>query len=161
MSFGLRKFRAQYGDAFAGTDLLEEKPGAWRCRIRGLMDEGCWVLCNPEDVIRCTMCKGSDELCGDCKVPLCRHCFKYIRPGGLKGGIPGSLANDNFWDETCSLLYKYNVTWLERAIASPCWTTLLVCYLEGDKGHLMNEQVEQQRWRTRIKGSVASFQLPE
>ena len=110
MSFGLRKFRAQYGDAFEGTDLLEEKPGAWRCRIRGLMDEDCWVLCNPEDVVRCKKCIGSDELCRACQIPLCHRCLKFILPGGQKGGIPWSLANDNFWDETCSLLYKYNVT---------------------------------------------------
>ena len=37
---------------------------------------------------------------------------------------------------------------------------MLVCYVEGDSGHLMNEVVGQQQWRTRVKGSVASFQMP-
>ena len=37
---------------------------------------------------------------------------------------------------------------------------MLVCYVEGDQGHLMNEVVGKQQWRTRVKGSVASFQMP-
>ena len=65
-----------------------------------------------------------------------------------------------FLEETYAILYKYKATWLEMTVASPCGTTMLVCYVEGDKGHFMNEVVGRQQWRTRVKGSVASFQMP-
>ena len=91
---------------------------------------------------------------------LCHECRRYVFATKSKGGIPWSLANDNFWDEPYAIVYKYNVTWLETMVASPCWTSILVCYVEGDKGHLMNEAIGQQRWRTRVKGSAASFQMP-
>ena len=59
-----------------------------------------------------------------------------------------ALANDNFWGYTSDLLYKYQVTWLEAAIVQPCWTSMLVCYVEGDEGHLFGEQIQQQQFRT-------------
>ena len=162
-SFSLIQFRDWYGDAFADSDALGDGPGDSRCRIQGNAGEFTgWVSCNPEDVVRCNKCKNAADkrICTDCEIPLCAQCARYILPSGPTGGIPWSLANDNFWDSTCPLVYKYNVTWLEMAIASPCWTTMLICYVEGDRGHLMNEVVGQQQWRTRIKGSVASFQMP-
>ena len=162
-SFSLVRFREWYGDAFKESDLLTEEPGPWRCKLLGEAGEfKGWVLCNAEDVVRCDKCRLREEgaLCGGCEVALCHECAMYVFAQARKGGIPWSLANDNFWDETYGLLYKYNVTWLEMTVASPCWTTMLVCYVEGDQGHLMNEVVGKQQWRTRVKGSVASFQMP-
>ena len=46
------------------------------------------------------------------------------------------------------------------AIASPCWTTLLVYYIEGDKGHLFNEVVGQQQRQVRVRGTAVSFRMP-
>ena len=92
-------------------------------------------------------------------VPLCHSCIRVMR-GGAKGGIPLSLCNDNFWTHTCELLYKYDVTWLEMAVASPCWTLMLVYYVEGDRGHLINEKVGGQQWRTKVKGGACSFKMP-
>ena len=50
------------------------------------------------------------------------------------------LANDNWWGYTSCLLFKHQVTWLEAAIVQPCWTSMLVCYVEGDEGHLLGSQ---------------------
>ena len=62
--------------------------------------------------------------------------------------IPMVLANDNFWGYTSDLLFKYKVTWLEAAIVQPCWTSMLVCYVEGDEGHLLGEEMQKQQFRT-------------
>ena len=43
-----------------------------------------------------------------------------------------ALCNDNF------LSYTTEVRWIEAAIVSPVWTSVLVYYVEGDLGHLMN-----------------------
>ena len=70
------------------------------------------------------------------------------------------LANDNFWGYTTCLLFKYQVTWIEAAIVQPCWTSMLVCYVEGDEGHLLGEHVQQQTHRTRVRGTAHSFHMP-
>ena len=36
---------------------------------------------------------------------------------------------------------RYRVAWLEASIASPCWATMLTCYVESDKGHLVSEEL--------------------
>ena len=51
------------------------------------------------------------------------------------------LCNDNLWGYTTDLIAKYQVRWIEMAIVSPCWTSMLVYYVEEDRGHLMNEEV--------------------
>lgn len=71
-----------------------------------------------------------------------------------------ALCNDNFWGYTTDILYKYQVTWLEAAIVQPCWTTMMVCYVEGDEGHLLGEKVNQQQYRTRVRGTAHSFAMP-
>ena len=37
---------------------------------------------------------------------------------------------------------------------------MLLCYVEGDEGHLLGEQVQQQRHRTRVRGKAHSFNMP-
>ena len=37
---------------------------------------------------------------------------------------------------------------------------MLVCYVEGDHGHLMGEDLNQQRFRTRARGIAHSFHMP-
>ena len=63
-----------------------------------------------------------------------------------------ALANDNFWGYTTDIIQRYRVRWIEAAIVSPCWTNLVVFYVEGDFGHLMSEQVGRQLFRTRVRG---------
>ena len=98
-------------------------------------------------------------MCARCQIPLCKTCYLHT-VGAQSGAIAESLANDNFWDHTTAILFKHNVTWLELAVASPCWTSLVVYYVEGDRGHLLNERFAQQQWRTRVRGSACSFNMP-
>lgn len=60
---------------------------------------------------------------------------------------PMMLCNDNFWGYTTDLLYRYQVRWIESAIVSPCWTTMLVFYAEGDFGNLYNEELGKPKYR--------------
>ena len=55
---------------------------------------------------------------------------------------------------------RYKVRWIEAAIVSPCWTTMIVYYVEGDMGHLMNEEMGQQKFRTVVRGSCSSYHMP-
>ncbi len=37
---------------------------------------------------------------------------------------------------------------------------MLVCYVEGDQGHLLGEEVQKQSHRTRVRGTAHSFHMP-
>jgi hypothetical protein len=90
-SFSLIEFKKWYEDAFSHSDALGVCPGEWRCLIQGNAGEYTgWVLCNPEDVVRCNKCKNAADkhICTDCEIPLCAQCAKYILPSGPLGGIP-------------------------------------------------------------------------
>ena len=71
-----------------------------------------------------------------------------------------ALANDNFLGYTTDILTKYKVRWLEAAIVSPCWTSIIIYYVEGDHGHLFNEEMGNQKCRTVVRGSCASYWMP-
>ena len=71
-----------------------------------------------------------------------------------------SLCNDNFWGYTTDIIGKYKVRWIEAAIVSPCWTAMLVYYVEGDWGHLMTEELGAQKYRTVVRGNCFSFHMP-
>ena len=81
-------------------------------------------------------------MCGNCEVALCSDCAgAFLRePRILEMG----LCNDKLWGYSCGIIYKYKVRWLEAAIVSPCWTPLLVQYVEVDEGHLLNENLQDQ-----------------
>ena len=125
--------------------------------------EPIMLLCQPEDVIRDgpRCCRHAEhELCGDCRIPICHSCWHYAWSKRYNYRIPMCLANDNFWGYTTSLLTRYRVRWIEAAIVTPCWTNMLIYYVEGDHGHLMNEEMGQQKFRTVVRGSCASYQMP-
>ncbi len=99
------------------------------------------------------------RLCDDCRLPLCHRCAACIVTKQA-ANIPMVLCNDNFWGYTTELLFKYKVRWLEAAIVSPVWTSMMVCYVEGDGGHLLNEDMQQQQFRTRVRGTAHSVHMP-
>ena len=119
------------------------------------------LLCCPEDVERCPSCKKRPNvLCGDCRIPLCKRCWSLGWSSRYNHRIPMALANDNFIGYATELLAKYKVRWLEAAIVSPCWTSMIIYYVEGDHGHLLNEDMGQQKCRTVVRGSCASYWMP-
>ena len=61
---------------------------------------------------------------------------------------------------TADVIYKYKVRWIEAAIATPCWTSMIVYYAEGDYGHLMTQPLGRQEHRALVKGTCFSFHMP-
>ena len=70
------------------------------------------------------------------------------------------MTNDNFWGYADEVIYKHDVRFLEMAIVSPAWTNMVVFYVEGDYGHLLNERVHRQQFRILVRGAPISFKLP-
>ena len=70
------------------------------------------------------------------------------------------LANDNMWGYPSDIIVRYKVRWIEMAIVLPVWTTMMVYYVEGDYGHLMEEQHGKVQDRTAFKGHCFSFVMP-
>ena len=71
-----------------------------------------------------------------------------------------SLSNDHYYGNVDKFLVENQVTWLECAAASVCWSTMLVYYLEDPYGHLMNEKMGNPQGRTRVRGNLFSFTMP-
>ena len=155
--------RTPGGNVFEGTSALRETGTEWRriVRLGRSGQDDVPLLCCPEDVKPCRWGKhGSDVLCGECEIPLCLECERHLHSQGALGLIPMALGNDNFWSYSPTVVYKHRVRWIEAAIVSPCVTNMLVYYVEGDKGHLMDEVLGQKRYRTIVRGSCASFHMP-
>ena len=70
------------------------------------------------------------------------------------------LCNDSLWGYTTDVIWRYRARWIEVAIESPCWNQMLAYYVEGDRGHLMDEAWGQQQFRTVVRGSSCSFHMP-
>jgi len=118
------------------------------------------MLCCPEDVRHCGGEHGPEVLCGKCKVPMCATCVHTMLRPGRAVQIPMALCNDNFWGYSSPILNKYQVRWIEMAAVLPCWTSMIVYYVEGDYGDLMTEKVGKQRHRTAVRGHCYSFIMP-
>jgi hypothetical protein len=52
------------------------------------------------------------------------------------------------------------VRWIEMAAIMPFWTTMIVYYVEGDEGHVMNEPAGAAKWRSKVRGACFSFVMP-
>ena len=103
------------------------------------------LLCCPEDVV-CDQVHGvPDELCECCRIPLCWNCAGILhKTRSFRQRIPGqAIANDNFIGFVSSFWESHRPRWIEMAAATPVWTSLMAFYVEGDKGHLMNNQAKR------------------
>ena len=165
-NFGFRTFLRHYGTDWKVADRKDEElrefgPTLWEwrrlLRIRGGEDTH-EILCCPED-IQCTAKHKHkpEEICSACEVPICRDCWQFLRTGR---DVPMALANDNMWGYISPLIVEYEVRWIEIAAVLPYWTCMIVYYVEGDRGHLMNEVTKQQRHRTAVRGHAFSFLMP-
>ena len=74
-------------------------------------------------------------------------------PSGAK-----ALANDNWYGYVHQVIVEWRVRWIEMAVVLPFWTTLVAYYLEGDRGHLMSEQLGAQKHRWGVAWQL--LQLP-
>ena len=100
------------------------------------------------------------QLCPDCQIPVCHDCWTKLYKYHDGGTIPTSLSNDNFTGYVARFLVENQVTWLECAASSVCWSTMLVYYLEDPFGHLMNDTMGDPKGRTRVRGNLFSFNMP-
>ena len=153
--------RQEQGNPFEGAAELDESNFEWRRRLI-LPHARCAydIICCPEDVEMSNGCQHSlEELCPRCRLPLCWRCSSTMLNKSGSRVVPMGLCNDNLWGYTTDVISKYQVRWIETAIVSPCWTTMLVYYVEGDRGHLMGEEVGQQQFRTKVRSTSCSFHM--
>lgn len=102
-------------------------------------------------------------LCPHCKVPICFRCstgLEAFKAESQTSTIPMSLANDNYYGYVKWILATRRVTWLERACASLCWSTIIVYYLEEPYGNLMLDDTLGAEARTQVRGNLFSFAMP-
>ena len=59
-----------------------------------------------------------------------------------------------------ALVLHMAVRLIEMAAVMPMWTTMIVHYVEGDEGHVMNEQLGNAKWRTKVRGQCFFFIMP-
>ena len=150
-------YRQQYGTVPAVRARLCEAD--WVRRLPPQLHSGATILCCPED-IRCDACDTtSQQLCGNCRLPVCRRCIVRMHQAS-DYAIPEALGNDNWYGFPTSLLYSHKVRWIEAAAASPVWTSVVSYYLEADRGHLLEEHIHRQEHRAAVRGNVSSFCLP-
>jgi len=166
-NFQLKRYRDRYasnsspdGNPFLHCqELLEGNSWEWQREL--LLPQGGVqvLLCCPEDV-RCEKAHAKHQLCPECLIPICKTCHLAAWSQKCNYRIPMALANDNFWGYTTSLISQYQVRWIEAAIVSPCWTSMIIYYVEADHGHLMNETLGEQKYRTVVRGSCVSYHMP-
>ena len=74
--------------------------------------------------------------------------------------IPRALANDNFYGFATDTIVKYGARWIELAAASPILNCIVCYYVEGDRGHLLDENVFQRQNPINVRGNAYSFAMP-
>ena len=60
---------------------------------------------------------------------------------GRPRSIPMALGHDLLFGYTTELLTQHKVRWIEMAAVLPMWTHMIVYYVEGNAGHVMNQVV--------------------
>ena len=131
----------------------------WQLSLPPDLFEGQRILCCPEDRV-CAACPATQEqLCAECKLPLCRTCWSRLRQSTCPQ-VPQALANDNWYEYPLNFLYQEKVRWIEAAAACPVWTSVVSYYIEEDRGHLMEEELRRSDFRVAVRGNVSSFSMP-
>ena len=168
-NFGMDTFQHRYaaersGNApnpFQNTTDFDQDNYEWQRVLRLPDGTSKRLLCCPEDAVPSLRCRHADHvLCHNCQVPICTSCWWKFWSEKYDHRIPMALANDNFIGYTSEIIARFKVRWLEAAIVQPCWTNILIYYVEGDHGHLMNENMQNQRSRTVVRGGCVSYRMP-
>ena len=118
------------------------------------------IICCPED-IKCAAEHDSREIYECCQLPLCYRCLQIsLKTTEDDHKIPRALANDNFYGFVDPTIVEYGVRWIELAAASPILNCIVCYYVEGDRGHLLDEQAFQRRNAINVRGNAYSFAMP-
>ena len=127
----IQRYASDPSSPMTGAIELDDSNWEWR----RIMSVGGGIkmplLCCPEDIeLNTYTCKHPEyEVCKQCRVPVCHNCEILLWQGR---GIPMALGNDNMWGYVTSLIARYKVRWIEMAAILPCWTSMIVYYVEGD-----------------------------
>ena len=70
-----------------------------------------------------------------------------------------SLAIDHYYGCVHKFVLEHDVTWLECAASSVCWSIMLVHYLEDPFGPFMVEKMNSVQGRTEVRGNLFNFIL--
>ena len=150
MNLGLEQFKTCFAtptaqeplNPLAGMTELEDGDCEWQCELEcDLEAVSHRLLCCPEDIEKshnCAVDANPAKICKACHILLRRRCAQHLKRNahsGCRSVLPMGLCNDNFWGYTTSLLTTLDVRWIEAAIVNPYWTTMLIYYIEGDRGH--------------------------
>ena len=118
------------------------------------------IICCSEDII-CWKDHNRAEIRDCCLLPLCYTCLHISsKPAEEHCKIPRALANDNFYGYVDDTIVKYGVRWIELAAASPILNCIVCYYVEGDRGHLLDEKVFQREDPMNVRGNAYSFAMP-
>ena len=119
------------------------------------------LLCCPEDH-QCVHadCVRDRYLCPQCKVPICRSCQLFLQQNSVG---PEMLINDNWIGYIEDFIYQKEVTWMEKTVTSPYWTSLTLFSLgsRNSQGHLrkrhkLHDAMYASEQRTAFKGQLYS-----
>ena len=101
------------------------------------------------------------ELHSCCQLPLCRECyFESTSSNVYVCKVARCLAKDNLYGLTDTDIVKHRVRWIECAAASPVLTCLISYYVEGDRGHLLDERIFQRTDSLVVRRNCFSCQMP-
>jgi len=155
-----KRFKDRFGEAVRTDDSFANDTWEWK-RVTHRNGEDEEVMCNPEDVLRSTLCRHDEHtVCSKCRIPFCNECRRLTKQNQK---IPKALTNDNFIGYMNRYLVEHKVTWLEATIASPVFTGLITYYIEGaqeHRHHLMEEAIAQPQRAYGVRGSLFSFLMP-
>ncbi len=115
------------------------------------------LLCCPEDQRFIGSCVETKKLCKRCEVPVCKYCWQEMMQNRV---VNIGLINDNWYGYVENWIYEAEVTRMEKTMASPYWTGLML-YCIGmhqpkRKTHLFENPLYQAKGRIAFKGQMFS-----
>ena len=100
---------------------------------------------------------GNGYLCPNCKVLVCRTCRVKVQANEIG---PEMLINDNWISYIEDFIYMAKVTWMEKTIAMPFWTSMLMFAVDSKRGgrkkRTMHNVMYQSQSRISHRGQVFS-----
>ena len=152
LNLSLSTFRRRYGGnhlagegPFAHAAFLSD-PADWEWKREFVLHNGherFLALCCPEDVKHCGGEHAHHIICESCQFPVCYNCRVTMERRNPKScGVPMALCNDNMWGYSTPLTVEHKVRWIELAVVMPCFTAMMVYYVEeSSPGHFPNESL--------------------
>ena len=116
------------------------------------------LICCPEDHMCVKDCKENKKLCAECVIPICKECREALTSKRIP---PKILSNDNFYGYIEKWIFEQEVTWMEKTVAMPFWTSMLLFAVDSKKKknikkHTMHDVMFQNTSRVSYKGQVYS-----